>query len=72
MHKKYDSMISVIRLDVNWGIAIKVVHNDKVFLILNIYTPYECYNNEDDYVNRLAFISSFVKETSYTCIFIVG
>lgn len=71
-HKKYDPMISVIRVEVDWGIAIKVVHNDKVFLILNVYTPYECYNNKDDYINRLAFINSFIKETAYICILIVG
>lgn len=33
-HKKYDPMISVIRLEVDWGIAIKVVHNDEVFFFV--------------------------------------
>ena len=70
-HKKYDPLISVIRLEVDWGIAIKVVHNGKAF-ILNVYTPYECYKNYDEYINRLGFISLYIKENAYTCIFIVG
>jgi hypothetical protein len=61
----------VIRLEVDWGIAIKVVHNGKAF-ILNVYTPYECYKNYDEYINRLGFISLYIKENAYTCIFIVG
>ncbi len=70
-HKKYDPLITVIRLEIDWGIAIKVVHNDKAFVILNVYMPYECNANEDEYINRLGFISSLIKENAYTCIFIV-
>lgn len=71
-HEKYDPLISVIRLKVDWCIAIKVEHNKSVFIILNVYTPYECCQNEDDYINRLAFLSSFIKESVYTSIFIIG
>lgn len=69
-HKKYEPLISVIRLDVNSCIGIKVEHN--VFIILNVYTPYECCQNEDEYINRLAFLSCFIKASVHTCIFIVG
>ncbi len=41
-HKKYDSLISVLRLEVDWCIAIKVEHNNNVFVMFNVYTPYEC------------------------------
>ena len=71
-HKKYDPLISVIRLEVDWCIAIKVEHNTNVFVILNVYTPYECSQNEDEYMNRLAFISAFIKESVCTSIFILG
>ena len=34
--KKYDSLISVIRLEVDWAIAIKVAHEKSTFIILNV------------------------------------
>ena len=71
-HKKLDPLVSVIRLEVDWCIGIKVVHNKNVFIILNIYTPYECHKNEDEYLNRLSFISSYIKESAYTCIYVLG
>ena len=71
-NKKLDPLISVIRLEVDWGIAIRIEHNGKTFVILNVYTPYECSKNEDEYINRLAAISSFIKENAYTSILTVG
>ncbi len=44
-HKKIDPWVTVIRLDMDWCIGIKVVHNKNVFIILNVYTPYECHKN---------------------------
>lgn len=35
-HKRYDPLITVIRLEVDWCIAIKVMHNNNVFGILNV------------------------------------
>ena len=32
-HKKYDPLISVIRLEMDWCIAIKVVHNKNAVVI---------------------------------------
>lgn len=70
-HKKYDSLISVLRLEVDWCIVIKVEHNKNVFVMFNVYTPYECCQNEDGYMSRLALLSSIIKESECTCIFIV-
>ena len=33
---------------------------------------YECTNNEADFLNRLAYINSFVEELGTSCVFIVG
>lgn len=60
-NKKLDNLINVIRLDVNWCITIQFTYKDKEFVILNVYTPYECHQNEDEYLNRLAFVNSFVE-----------
>ena len=53
-------------------VKVKVVHDKNVFIILNVYTPYDCYKNEDEYLNRLAFISAYIKESTYTSIYVLG
>ena len=70
--KNYDPLISVISLEVDWCVAIKVVHNMNVFIILNVYTPYDCHKNEEEYLDRLAFIGSFIEESAYTNIYVMG
>ena len=71
-HKELDSLVTVIRLDVDWCIGLKVVHDKNVFIILNVYTPYECHKNEDEYLNKLACIGSYIRESEYTSIFVLG
>lgn len=71
-HMKYDSVITVIRLNVDCCIGIKVAINNNVFIILNVYTPDECPGNEDEYIQRLAFIGSFIEESECTCIYVMG
>ena len=63
-HKKLDSVINVIRLEVDrcivdWCIAVRIQINNKEFSILNVYTPYESQQNEDEYLNRLAFKKNY-------------
>lgn len=70
--KKYDPVISVIRLNVDWCIGVKVTWGNNVFIILNIYTPFECHDNEAVYLQRLAFIGSFIEESKCTCIYVMG
>lgn len=59
-HKKLDSVMNVIRFELDWCIAVQLKINNKELIILNVYTPYECQQNEDEYLNRLAFINSFM------------
>ena len=60
------AIVSVIRLEVDWCIGIRVVHDKHVFIILNVYTPFECHKNDGEYLNRLAFIGSYIKENALT------
>lgn len=71
-NKKLDSIINVVRLDVDWCIALCFVCNNKEFFILNVYTAYECCQNEDEYLNRLAFISSFIQNSNTSCVYVIG
>ena len=56
----------------DWCIGIKVIHDANAFIILNVYTPYECYKNEDEYLNRLGVISYFINDNSHTCIYVLA
>lgn len=68
-NKGLDSFINVVRLAVDWCIGVQFKHNGREFIILNVCTPYECNQKIDEYVNRLAFIYSFIQScTSYLCI----
>ena len=40
-------------------------------LFLKVYTPYEN-QNENEYLISQAFISSFIKESEFTCMFVLG
>ena len=44
--------------------------NNKEFIILNVYTPYESLQNE--YLNRLAFINYFNSDNPSTSVYVVG
>lgn len=48
-HKKLDSVMNVIRFELDWCIAVQLKINNKELIILNVYTPYECQQNEDEY-----------------------
>lgn len=54
--KQLDPLINAIRVDADWCIAIHYTHNNKEFVIMNVYTSFECDQNEDEYLNKLAFI----------------
>lgn len=57
-NKKYDQGVNVIRLGVDWAIGIELWCNNKKIIIVNVYMPYECIQNEDERLSRLAFIMS--------------
>lgn len=59
-NKKLDSLINVVRLGADWCIVIQFTQIDMEFIILNVYTSYECHQNEDEYLIRLAVINSFI------------
>ena len=69
---KYDSMVNVLRLNVDWAIGLEFNCNGNNFIILNVYTPYQSYDHVDEYVSKLAFLQSFIEDNSSSCIYIVG
>ena len=65
-------LINLIRLGVYWCIAKHLTQNVKERVVLNVYTPYEYHNNENDYFNRLAFINSLIQRNDFSCACVVG
>ncbi|XP_026016954.1 uncharacterized protein LOC113018106 [Astatotilapia calliptera] len=70
--KKIDPVIKPIRLDVDWCIGIQYTQNNSSFIILNIYTPYESCQNEQEYLSRLAFINAFIQDNDTYSIYVLG
>lgn len=69
---KYDSLVKVVHLSVDWAIGLKFNYNGKTLIILNIYTPYNSNEHVDEYVNTLACIQSFIEDNSSTFIYVLG
>lgn len=44
---------------------------NKDFIILNVYTPFECQQNKDEYLNRLAFIQCFICDNNSSSVYVV-
>lgn len=70
--RKNYTMIKVLRLGVDWAIGLEVHYNNSKCIVLNIYTPYECADHVDEYINRLAFLMTFIQDTDCSCVYIVG
>ena len=71
-HKRLDSVVNVVRLETDWCIGVQVRMNNKEFIILNVYTPYEASHNDDEYVYKLSFINSFIADNCCTTVLVVG
>ena len=65
-HKKLGSVINVIRTQADWCIAVHLKLSNQELIILNVYTPYVCTQNEDIYMERLGFVNSFIHENQCT------
>lgn len=37
-----------------------------------IHTPYDCHQNEDEYLSRLAFIGSFIESAIISSVYVIG
>lgn len=71
-NKRLDLLVNVLRLDVDWCIGVQLSYSGRELIILNVYTPYECIQNEAEYLNRLAFIYSFIQCSNTSCIYVIG
>ena len=71
-HKELGKYISRIDLAVDWCVAIEINMDSTKFVIFNIYLPYQCNDNEDEYVSCLSSIKTFMDDIDNTNILIIG
>ena len=54
--KQYDSIVKPLTFSYDWIVGIELSFNSKSCVILNVYMPYECQDNEEAYQHNLASI----------------
>jgi exonuclease III len=70
--KSIDEAVQVINSDHNWLSCLKVSTKKKEFYVINVYLPYECQSNVENYNDCLAKLALYVDNINSTCIYIVG
>ena len=71
-HKSLDSFVSVLDLHSEWACGINVSLQGDTVCILSVYLPYECDENQDDYIRALEELKVLVDESVTPLIFILG
>ena len=69
---KCGPLITELRLGVDWAVGVTININNRKFVILNVYFPYEKSENESDFLNALGSILTTVEELDTTSVFVIG
>ena len=70
--KELSKHITRIDLTVDWCIAIEIDFKSTKFVIFNVYLPYQCTDNEEDYLTCLSGLSAFIEGLDNTNFMIIG
>ena len=70
--KELGRYIRRLDLAVDWCAAIEIAMDSTKFVIFNIYLPYQCNENEEEYVNCLSGIRTFIEDLDNTNFLIIG
>ena len=65
---------NIKRLDFNtdWGVAIEIDLGGIKIIILNIYMPYQCTQNKEQYFENLCNINAFIENINTTNFMVIG
>lgn len=67
-----EKFIKPIDLNLNWCNAIEICINNSKFYVINVYMPYQCHANEENYINNLGTLSAIIEELDNSCYVIMG
>ena len=64
--------VRCINYNEDWILGLEITNNEKTILILNIYLPYECNDNNDAFLECLGKIQSIIQSSNNQCIYMIG
>ena len=70
--KELSKNIKKLEFNADWGVAIEIDLGSISFVILNIYMPYQCMQNKEQYFENLYNINSFIECLQTTNFMIIG
>ena len=70
--KELSKNIKRLEFNSDWGVAIEIEMEKISFVILNIYMPYQCAQNKEQYFDNLYNINSFIENLQTTNFMIIG
>ena len=72
-HKRFAQYVRPIYFEnCNWCAGIEFNLNDTCFSILFVYLPFECIDNEDEYIEKLSILESYVDSLNHGSYAIIG
>ena len=72
LHKNLENCCQVLSFEDNRILGLTVKTRDRDLLILNVYLPYDCNDNFDDYILYIGKISSIIEEYKSNEVMIIG
>ena len=56
----------------NWCVGVNILINTVSFTIINVYLPYECPDNEDEYIEKLSMLDNIIENINHSSYTLVG
>ena len=70
--KELSKHIRRLEFNSDWGVAIEINVGTNKLVLLNVYMPYQCAQNKEQYIDNLWKINSFVDSLQNTNFMIIG
>ena len=71
--KHLDGCVSIIESEYDWLCCVRISEDIlKEYYLINVYLPYECTDNTDEFNDCLAKLNVFIDSINSTCVTIVG
>ena len=70
--KELGKCIRRLELSEDWCVAIEISIGDTKFVLFNVYLPYQCDENEEDYINCLSTLLSYMDDLDNTNFIFIG
>ena len=69
---EYEEYITELKFEQDWIVGIQLCQDNNKLAILCIYLPYQCTDNEEEYLTKLGQLSAVIDDIDTTCITVIG